>query len=254
MKVQSRVKIKTTTKEFDGVILKIGKITQILTDENKVVKLSKEQFGAFVFPSKKTLPKDSLANFKLEKGDFVEFNYQNEKKNGVVKKLKDAVMIVVNATDGMQYEIKGISATKKEQIIKEDPIMKDWTIKGYKVNEKLSNETLCFEATIYKNGKKVILAANRGTGGSTDYYPLGEEGRKIINEFEEKIKEWAQFYGLKQKFEIEDIWIAYKTEEEAMGISMEEFIKKQNDIYDDMEEFIKKQNDVYDELICNLKS
>ena len=42
------------------------------------------------------------------------------------------------------------------------------TIKNLKVLEELSEETLCFSASVYVNGKKVGTAENRGHGGMTD--------------------------------------------------------------------------------------
>jgi hypothetical protein len=51
-------------------------------------------------------------------------------------------------------------------------------VKGIKHFPSLSEETNCFSATIYVNGKKCAIAENRGNGGCTDYYPL--EGCKDI--------------------------------------------------------------------------
>jgi len=42
------------------------------------------------------------------------------------------------------------------------------TLKGIKINKQLSEETDCFSATIYIDGKKAGLAANRGQGGPND--------------------------------------------------------------------------------------
>ena len=42
------------------------------------------------------------------------------------------------------------------------------TLKGIKINKQLSEETDCFSATIYIDGKKAGLASNRGQGGPND--------------------------------------------------------------------------------------
>jgi len=44
------------------------------------------------------------------------------------------------------------------------------TIKNLKVIKALSEETLCFTATVYVDGKKAGTASNRGFGGMTDVY------------------------------------------------------------------------------------
>lgn len=42
------------------------------------------------------------------------------------------------------------------------------TLKGIKINKQLSEETTCFSATIYIDGKKAGLASNRGQGSMHD--------------------------------------------------------------------------------------
>lgn len=44
------------------------------------------------------------------------------------------------------------------------------TIKKLKVIKAMSEETLCFTATVYVDGKKAGTAQNRGFGGMTDVY------------------------------------------------------------------------------------
>lgn len=45
-------------------------------------------------------------------------------------------------------------------------------IKNLKHSEFASDETDCFEATVYINGKRAFLARNQGFGGCNDYHPL----------------------------------------------------------------------------------
>ena len=44
-------------------------------------------------------------------------------------------------------------------------------LKSVRYNEKLSDETPCFSASIYIDGSKVGEARNTGTGGATDIHP-----------------------------------------------------------------------------------
>jgi hypothetical protein len=42
-------------------------------------------------------------------------------------------------------------------------------LKNLKINERLSEETTCFSATVYVDGKRAFEAANRGHGGCNEY-------------------------------------------------------------------------------------
>jgi hypothetical protein len=42
--------------------------------------------------------------------------------------------------------------------------------KNVKINDTLSDETLCFSATIYVDGKRTAIASNRGCGGENEYH------------------------------------------------------------------------------------
>jgi hypothetical protein len=53
-------------------------------------------------------------------------------------------------------------------------------LKNVKVNEAFSEETTCFIADVFINGKKVAHAKNDGRGGCTDYYPY-EGQRELLN-------------------------------------------------------------------------
>jgi hypothetical protein len=56
------------------------------------------------------------------------------------------------------------------------------TLKKIAYHATLSEETNCFTADVYVDGKKAFLASNRGHGGSTDVNPItpGEEGRALL--------------------------------------------------------------------------
>lgn len=54
------------------------------------------------------------------------------------------------------------------------------TLKGIKVNQVMSEETLCFSASIYLDGKRVGVVSNRGHGGPNEYqWSNAEAGRQI---------------------------------------------------------------------------
>lgn len=43
-------------------------------------------------------------------------------------------------------------------------------LKNLKINERLSEETTCFSATVYVDGKRAFEASNRGHGGANEYH------------------------------------------------------------------------------------
>lgn len=56
------------------------------------------------------------------------------------------------------------------------------TIEKVTVNKALSDETLCFNATVFVDGKKAFLVSNRGNGGCHEYSTYGiENGRKLLD-------------------------------------------------------------------------
>lgn len=59
------------------------------------------------------------------------------------------------------------------------------TLKNVKHYESMSEETDCFEASLYVDGKKVGRVSNRGTGGSNDYH---------LDDFslEKKLDDWCK--------------------------------------------------------------
>jgi len=54
--------------------------------------------------------------------------------------------------------------------------------------ERMSEETNCFAADLYINGKKVGECKNDGRGGCTDYYGSSPENNKIIRDAEAYFK------------------------------------------------------------------
>ncbi len=64
------------------------------------------------------------------------------------------------------------------------------TLKNVKHSEFASHETFCFEATVYKDGKRWCFASSDGSGGPTDFYALNEGNpsklRDEIAEFEKE--------------------------------------------------------------------
>ncbi len=48
----------------------------------------------------------------------------------------------------------------------------DFQLKKVKVHDDMSEETMCFSAELWENGKHVANVSNRGHGGCNDVYPI----------------------------------------------------------------------------------
>jgi hypothetical protein len=59
------------------------------------------------------------------------------------------------------------------------------SVKNVKVRAGLSEETLCFEATLYRDGKRIATVSNRGTGGPHAYCFINQDVCREVND-------WAQ--------------------------------------------------------------
>jgi hypothetical protein len=57
-------------------------------------------------------------------------------------------------------------------------------LKNIYVSERLSRETMAFQATLYINGYKVGVISNEGQGGPILYHPLEDKGNFLIREAE----------------------------------------------------------------------
>ena len=58
-------------------------------------------------------------------------------------------------------------------------------LKNLKINKRLSEETTCFSATLYVEGKKVAEVTNRGCGGNNDYHVIDKQ---LFDKFKEFLK------------------------------------------------------------------
>lgn len=67
------------------------------------------------------------------------------------------------------------------------------TVKNVKVAEFASEETLCFEATVYIDGKRGFTAHNQGHGGSNMYHPI-----KKGDDFDRSLLDAAEAWVKKQ--------------------------------------------------------
>lgn len=61
-------------------------------------------------------------------------------------------------------------------------------LKNVKYCKWASEETDCYDAVVYIDGKRAFSASNDGRGGCDNYYPIGEGGRALLESAEEYAK------------------------------------------------------------------
>ena len=66
-------------------------------------------------------------------------------------------------------------------------------LKSIKINERMSEETTCFTADLFVNGKKLCYVENIGKGGCTDYNLHNLKNAKLLKEVEEYCKSLPDF-------------------------------------------------------------
>ena len=59
------------------------------------------------------------------------------------------------------------------------------TLKQLKINERLSDDSLCFSCVVYVNGTRAFEVWDNGQGGVVEYNPLGKNGAKLLSLVEE---------------------------------------------------------------------
>jgi len=62
----------------------------------------------------------------------------------------------------------------------ESRIPSGWALKAYKEIKAMSEETPCFTANIYVDGRKIGTASNHGHGGPNDYHFATPEDREMV--------------------------------------------------------------------------
>src|SRR5581483_11526935 len=89
-------------------------------------------------------------------------------------------------------------------------------LKNVHINERMSEETIMFQADLFINGKKAGYAENLGRGGPTDYHGYDAAGRQLIEEAE---KYCSRLPDLKRSYVN-----GGKKEEYTVKMTLEEFI------------------------------
>lgn len=111
----------------------------------------------------------TLPTFK--KGDVVEFDHKGKVIRGIVmsNKLLSGNRVSIDQSEAYaSWKVPAGEVRLAKVQTGDAGLMAGYEIRGFLENKRLSEETLCFSANVFLNGKVVATLKNRGHGGSTD--------------------------------------------------------------------------------------
>jgi hypothetical protein len=110
--------------------------------------------------------------------------------------------------------------------------MDRWSVVSYKLHERMSQETPCFEAVIALNGKKVIAATNEGSGGPDLFHGLPGASNDVVERLEADAKAWAIRFDEKaadrRYSEDASSWIDWEVNKKPYGVPAKDYFDDHN--------------------------
>jgi hypothetical protein len=222
-----------------GVVAKIDMFgfMEVVADEGAVWK---EVLATKAHPSKLPLPahmsKGAVAHAK---GARVEFMHKDEMLYGVVTKAGTRTQVM---QDGGVVLHSGSAAAFRPSThplkVGGPDDMDCWSVASYKLHERMSEETPCFEAVIVLDGRKVIAASNRGTGGSDEFHALPGAPNRVLDRFEAEAKAWAKRFDDKaddHKYsEDASSWLDWEVNKKPYGVPAKDYFDDRNRSFEEM--------------------
>ena len=107
-------------------------------------------------------------------------------------------------------------------------------LKNIKTNMALSEETICFSANLYKDGKKVGQVVNRGHGGCHEY-SFGYDVERPMNEWcKANLPKWRSKFGDDIEWETDlEMYISELVNDFNINKYMKSLLKRRIVIIDD---------------------
>lgn len=145
----------------------------------------------------------------MKKGQWVTFKTKNGKEVGIVTKGgNDIISVAYGCKGGSYMKVESLArhfTPTDAPVLDKTGIMDAYELKAFK--DAGGEETMRFEAKLYKNGKLIGIASNDGCGGCNRYYHTGKGTPQDIAEFINNSKQWAIAHGEENPFEADSSWI-----------------------------------------------
>lgn len=167
----------------------------------------------------------------MKKGTWVKFNFNGNNYIGIIVKGGKTVSVQYKDENGVDLAVQGsekaFTPTAEPQM-DTSSAMSAYSIKGFK--EAGGEETVRFECSLYKNGKKIAIVSNGGYGGCNDY---GWFDREAMMPFYDDTKQWAKDHGV-TLIESHDTWIDWMNIARPLGVNATEYIQEFKDLFAEM--------------------
>ena len=105
-------------------------------------------------------------------------------------------------------------------------------LKAVKVHHDMSEETLCFSANLYVDGKKICEISNRGCGGSHEYFMPVSVSKKLNDWCKANLPKWSMFDGEEMDTDFE-LHISHLVSEYDQKKYLKSLIKRKIVVVDD---------------------
>jgi uncharacterized protein YxeA len=168
----------------------------------------------------------------MRKNDWVQFKLREELVEGMVIKGGKKITVAFGHDMGGYKTVQGapVMFRKIKQVKLDDSgIMNGYELKCYK--EAGGEETVRFEAKLYKDGIYIALVSNGGYGGCNEYSHVTTH--EDVAKYYEDVKQWAIHYGDEDPFEPENNWINWVTTGKHIGQTAKMY-------WDDHKAYMKK--------------
>jgi len=158
----------------------------------------------------------------MKKGSYVKFKFRENEYTGLIIS-GGKVFTVRFIFEGSLVELKGMPQQFTETDAPKmdtSSAMDAYTVSGYK--EAGGDETIRFECTLLKNGKKIARVSNDGYGGCNEYCSF-TSSYDDIKQFHADAKQWAKDHDI-TLYETADTWFDWYTIVRAEFITADAYL------------------------------
>jgi hypothetical protein len=192
----------------------------------------------------------------FKKGDVVEFDHKGQVIRGIVmsNKLLKGNRVSIDQTEAFaSWKVPAAHVRLAKVQSGDAGLLNGYEVRNFHENKRLSEETLCFSANVFFNGKVVAYLANRGHGGSTDVSPAASIGKQGAQEFshaeckafEAALVAAAKAAGDEKGFDTVDQFVEWYRNIRPLGKSYHDYLVGERARFEEMMASTKNQRPIH---------